>query len=60
MLAKTGSYEPASHSMVVGTTGDTWTETFIDDALTGRAGDARVGLVRRPWPDGHVDFVSRA
>lgn len=51
MVARGGTYETTEFTMTVGSTGQEWTQLFIDYVLSGRAADQRHGIVRKTWPD---------
>lgn len=55
VLARTGSYEGEAFTVPVGGTGEAWTQRFLDFVLEDRGSDARLGLVRKPWPESGFD-----
>jgi hypothetical protein len=58
MFARNEAYEGESYTIKV-LTGEEVTHHFLPYVLQGRAGDDRVGMVRRPWPDGGSDFIRK-
>lgn len=55
MFARSGSYEGVDFMMKVGSTGDTWTRTFIDYVLADRARNERFGFKPQAWPNLGLD-----
>lgn len=59
MFARTEAYDGEAYTIKV-MTGEEVTQSFLPYVLQGRAGDDRVGIVRRPWPDGGIDLTGKA
>lgn len=58
MYARTEAYDGETYTIKV-MTGEDAVQDFLPYVLQGRSGDDRVGIVRRPWPDGGFDLVGK-
>jgi hypothetical protein len=55
MFARTGAYEGTEFTIKVMGDGEDVTQGFLSYVLAERAGNARHGLIRRPWPQSGLD-----
>jgi hypothetical protein len=60
MFARTGSYEGTEYTIKVSGTGEEVTQRFLSYVVDDRAGNARFGLIRKPWPESGFDREAAA
>jgi hypothetical protein len=56
-FARTESYAGETFVIPVPSTGEEVVQRFLPYVLAGRAGDVRVGLVRKAWPEAGYEAV---
>jgi hypothetical protein len=57
MFARTGAHAGTEYSIAISGADQRWTQQFLAYVLEDRAGCARHGLVRKPWPESGIEVI---